>query len=877
MYWPFARIRCIPLRPWAGREARPVKPFTMLSEPFCNLEGCLSPVDVQQRLKEAGLSASPRLATRLLALQQRQVRLTWSALEVLLSEQQAALMRPEWLQQPLPAELLSADLEPAGLVLRQRHGSLEVLSSDEVWLESQETALVPLASEAVAQAMVRPSRPGTVDEWPDSWRIVADAEETSRILEHLRSAFRQVRAQGGSPAPLLWLALKRKRPEITREVARLTHEYLDADAGRQLEALFSPVAHLAVAALKQLRQNLSHWDPAFLIGLLQILWDQSELRASILDVVEEMTARWQAEPELVLAWWEDCLAQAAQLEPALVQRLAQITLHWARLGLPVVPSLLRRLQKGLALAERMLASWLLGQLELQGDERQLLLEQAWALAAEPGLSGQALVRIQQILCNLGYEAIAPLLEETRFLRLQPDLRCWLVGEAMGWRDLRRPAEMRALQELATGSRRMLRQLSGQQWQLEFEVEDQLRWTLASFLEQEIPHLEDPDDSWAIALLVQLDPEILTRQFLQARRDAELHSRAFPVRLETLAKHCAASDRPPSAERLEFLLEASHGNSERPEMWRSWAIFLSCPSFPQEMRGLVIEHLEQGKELFPQLWPEWWEQIQRSPSVAVSSAAELDIQEVLVENQAARSTVQAVLVTLGRRVAFWHQAQELVKALSRRLLFLPVERSPQQRLRWALAQDSEGDGILAPQAWDAEQRDLALGLLGQLAQRVDLGEDLRRPLRVRCWQFLRDWLEGVARGGDSYQHRSMPLWTTARQLLPNTTAAEQQLVDELCETVIALQESCPERLRLLTHGDCLGFLLDWALSAPEQLAMVRQRQLLVLFQQLLATSDRDYRPVVVGYLVNLPGERLHPGMQAEWLRLRQRWEGWLYGE
>ena len=64
-----------------------------------------------------------------------------------------------------------------------------MLSSDEVWLESQETALVPLASEAVAQAMVRPSRPGTVEEWPDSWRIVADAEETSRILEHLRSAF----------------------------------------------------------------------------------------------------------------------------------------------------------------------------------------------------------------------------------------------------------------------------------------------------------------------------------------------------------------------------------------------------------------------------------------------------------------------------------------------------------------------------------------------------------------------------------------------------------------------------------------------------------------------------------------------------------------
>ncbi len=852
----------------------PEKPWRMLAEPFCNLEGCSSPVDVQQRLKEAGLSASPRMATRLLALQQRQVRLTWSALEVLLTENQALLMRPEWLQQPFPLELLASELEAGGLVLRQRHASLEVLSSDEVWLESQETALVPLASEAVTRAMVSPSRPGAVDEWPDSWRIVADAEENSRILEHLRSAFRQVRAQGGSPAPLLWLALKRKRPEITREVARLTHEYLDADAGRQLENLFSPVGQVAVAALKQLRQNLSSWDPAFLVGLLQILWDQSDLRASILDVVEELTARWQSEPELILAWWEDCLAQAATLDPLLVQRLAQITLHWARLGLPVVPTLLRRLQKGLALAERMLASWLLGQLDLQGEERQLLLEQAWALAAEPGLSGQSLVRVEQILTNLGHEAIAPLLDEQRFLRLQPDLRCWLVGEAMGWPDLRREAEVRALQELGSGSRRMLRQLSGQNWQLEFAVEDQQRWTLASFLEQEIPHLEDPDDAWAIALLVQLDPDILMRQYQQARRDAELHSRAFPVRLETLAKHCAASDRPPSAERLEFLLEASRGNSERPEMWRSWAIFLSCPSFPEEMRGPVIEHLELGKEAFPHLWPEWWEQIQRSRSAQVSRAAELDMQAVLAEDGSSRATVQAVLEALGRRVAFWQQAQELVKVLSRRLLFLPIERSPQQRLRWALAEGSEGDGILAPQAWDAEQRDLALGLLGQLAQRADLGDELRRPLRVRCWQFLRDWLDGVARGGDSYQHRSMPLWTTARQLLPQISPAEEELVDELCQTVMDLQASCPERLRLLTHGDCLGFLLDWALVGDE---VTRQRQLLLLLQQLLATSDRDYRPVVVGYLVGLPTERLHPSMQAEWLRLRQRWEGWLYGE
>lgn len=853
----------------------------MLQEQFCNLEGCLGVHDAQQRLQAGGLLASAQLTTRLLVLHSLSLRLTWSALESLLGESQALLKMPHWRQVPLPLEILAQQLEPAGLVLRRgRSHGYELLSADEVWLESQETALVPMATHDLVQAMVAPTYSGGHDPWPESWRVVADAEDNARILEHLRAAFRQVRASGGSPAPLLWLALKRRRPEVTREVAKLTYEYLDADAGRHLEALFSSTPHVSIAALKQLRgPTLQSWDLPFLVGLLQILWEQEELRLPILDVVEELTPRWQEQPQWILSWWEECLAQTAQLEPLLVQRLAQITLHWVRLGLDLVPALLRRLQRGLALAERLLASWLLGQLDLQGEPRSQLLEQAWELAAEPSLAGQSLLRVEQILTNLGHEAIAPLVEEHRFNRLQPDLRCWLVAEAMQFADLRGAAECRALQELASGSRRMLRQLSSQNWIHSDAnlIEETLRWSLAGFLEQEIPHLEEPDDTWAIAFLVQLDPEILERQYQQARRDAEVNSRAFPVRLETLAKHCAASDRSPPQDRIQRLLEASPFHAERPEMWRAWALFYRCPSFSPEMRPAVLEHLRQGRARFAPLWPEWWEQIQRSPVAEIRLWAEQELLEVIRASDVPRQTMQAVLLTLLRRVDHWSMAQPLVQALSQRLLFLPPDLSPQQRMRWALAQDSQGDGVLAPQAWDAEQRDLALGLMGRLAQRPDLSEDLKRPLRVRCWQFLRDWLDGVARGGDSYQHRSMPLWTTARQLLPQFGRAEEPLVDQLAELVVTLQGSCPERLRLLTHGDCLGFLLDWSLLGPQDHLAARQRQLLQLLQQLLATSDRDYRPVAVGYLVSIRPESLHPGVQGEWQRLRQRWEGWLYGE
>jgi hypothetical protein len=853
----------------------------MLQEQFCNLDGCLGVHDAQQRLQAGGLAASAQLTTRLLVFQRLPLRLTWSALESLLGESQALLKLPQWRQEPLPLEELQQLLEPAGLVVRRsRTQGYELLSADEVWLESQETALVPMATQDLVQAMVAPSYGGGQDPWPESWRVVADAEDNARILEHLRSAFRQTRAQGGSPAPLLWLALKRRRPEVTREVARLTYEYLDPDAGRHLEALFSPIAHVSVAALKQLRgPTLQNWDLPFLVGLLQILWEQEELRLPILDVVEELTPRWQLQPHLILSWWEECLAQTAQLEPLQVQRVAQISLHWARLGLDLVPALLRRLQRGLALPERLLASWLLGQLDLQEDARALLLEQAWELAAEPSLAGQSLLRVQQILTNLGHPALAPLLDPLRFQRLQPDLRCWLVAQAMTYLDLNEAAEALALQELAAGSRRMLRQLASQAWTYtpSRPLEESLRWTLAGFLEQEIPHLEEPDDAWAIALLVELDPDILERQYQQARRDAEVNSRAFPVRLETLAKHCAASDRAPQSDRLQRLLEASPFHAERPEMWRAWALLYRCPSFPPELRTPVLEHLQQGQAKFPQLWPEWWEEMQRSPVPAVRLQAEQDLLGVIRATEVPRHTVQSVLLTLLRRVDHWNQAQPLVQALSQRLLFLPPDLSPQQRMRWALAQSSEGDGVLAPQSWDAEQRDLALGLMGRLAQSPHLGEDLKRPLRVRCWQFLRDWLDGVSRGGDSYQHRSMPLWTTARLLLPEASEAEAPLTDEIAEQVVTLQGSCPERLRLLTHGDCLGFLLDWSQIGPSEQLLARQRMVLQVMQQLLATSDRDYRPVAVGYLVSLRPQQLHPGVQGEWQRLRQRWEGWLYGE
>jgi len=854
----------------------------MLEGQFCSFEGCLGLGDAQLRLQQGGLSASPTLATRLLLLERSGIRLSWSALEGLLGESQAILKLPLWVQQPLPLADLRELLMPIGLRLRpSREQGFEVISSDEEWLESQETALVPLASQELVMAMVTPTHQG-LDSWPESWRIVSDSEDVGRILEHLRAAFRMARGQGRKTAPLLWLALKRRIPEVTREVARLTREFLDADAGRHLEALFSSPSSLALNALRQLKgQNLQNWDLPFLVGLLTILWGQPDLREAILELLEELTPSWQEHPEWILGWWEECLAEASRLDSKLVQRLAQITLHWARLGLDLVPLLIRRIQRGLAMEERLLASWLLGQLELDSLQRTQLMEQAWELASEPGLSGPSLLRVEHILANLGQEALAPLLGSERFPRLQADLRCWVVGEALNFADLRPAAQLCALTELAAGSRRMLRHLANLDWKLSQPgveaLDESLRWSLAGFLEQEIPHLEDPDDAWAIAFLVQLDPEILERQYHQAQRDAELNSRAFAVRLETLAKHCAASDRPPEPARLEKLLEASPHHAERPEMWRAWALLFSCPTLESELRPAILEFLTQGCLRFPQLWPEWYEQVQKSHRPDIRAWAEDQLLCILKDSQAPRQTVQAALESLQRRVDHWSQPQSMVRCLSQRLLFLPASLSPQQRMRWALAQDSEGDGVMTPQAWDAEQRDLALALLGRLALRPNLEEGLRRPVRVRCWQFLLDWAEAVGKGGDSYQHRSMPLWTTARLLLTQIHEAEWELVDGLAERVMDLHGSCPERLRLLTHGDCLGYLLDWSLLSPPEKLSSRQRQVLHLLQELLITSDRDYRPVAVGYLVSLKPEQLHPAIQGDWQRLRQRWEGWLYGD
>lgn len=842
----------------------------MTGDQFCNFDGCRSAPEAQQVLQAGGLTSTPRLITRLLLLHRSGVRISWSALEVLLGGHEEVLLSPLWQAQPRAEAPLGELLQPLGIEIRSREGRLELLNADELWLESQETALVPVATQSLVQSMVRREGNEELTQWPDSWRIVADAEESSRILEHLRSAFRHCRLQAQSPAALLWLALKRRRPEITREVARLTYEYLDPDAGRHLEALFSASPQQAIAALRQLRTARAQgWDLAFLVGLLQILWDQTELREDILELLQELTPLWLEQPHLVLGWWEECLSQAGQLDTTLVQKLAQISLHWGRAGVDLTALLLRRLEKGLTQGERLLASWLLVQGPLTSEVREVLTRQVMELAQEPNLGGQARVRVEQILEGLGSSALEPLLREY-FPRLVEDLRCWLVAQAHRHPGLWPLAEERALAEVVSGSRRMLRQLASLGWQPQ-GLSEEMTWGLAGFLEQEIPHLEEPDDDWAIALLVRLDPEVTERLYLQARRDVEISSRAFPARLEMLGKHCAAAERPPSSSQLQLLLDGSSSHFLRNELWRGWAQMFRCQSLDSKIREQILEFLGSGKERFPGLWPQWWEIIQRSRDPHWRDWAEQGFLEALRSKDLPRVTVQSLLDGLARRVDRWGQLQALVQVLSQKLLFRTAELTPQDRLRTALSRQAEGDGILSPQAWDVEQRDQALSLLGRLALRTDLEESLRRPLRVRCWQFLRDWLEGVARGGDSYQHRSMPLWTTARQLLPHSQAAEAPLVDELCQLVLSLEASCPDRLRLLTHSDCLGFVLDWSLADAS-----RQREVLQMMQQLLVESDRDYRPVAVGYLLGVPGDRLHPAVRGEWQRLCQRWEGWLYG-
>lgn len=862
----------------------------MLHESFCELEGCLSLPDVQQRLAGAGLQAGPRHLTRLLALHQRGLRLSWAALEGLLSEAPQLLMSPLWMELPATRSRLLAELNPLGLDLRPRSGvsGWEVLSSDEVWMDSQEQGLLPVAAQSVSLAMAGMSaRPP--ENWPESWRIVADAEDTSRILEHLRSAFRQLRQQGRDPGPLLWLALRRRRGEVTREVAHLVHEYLDADIGRHLEFLFSGELSQAQQALQELRRQFGQggqgsWDLPFLVGLLQILWESQGLRSQILDLVEELTTRWLQQPTLILGWWEECLAEVASASPEVVRKLAQLTLLWAGAGVDLRPLLRRRLERALSLEERLLSCWLLVQLPGQSEPDGQVLEQSLRLACQPLLSGQTLVRVEQILAQLGSSALQKLLDEAWWLRLGPDLRHWTLSQALQQDDesLQLLGYRRAVQEVVAGSRRTLRLLAHLDRPLqvneEGEDDEELRNALTGFLEQEIPLLEEPDDRWAIGQLVSLDPGVLERLLARVERDADMGSRAFPSRLESWAKHCFAAARAPSDSVLQHFLRAAQGE-ERLEIWRSWAWLIACADLGPGWRERLVEELDRGCQRFPEQGPLWWEIVQSSSDPEIAGRAEKVMLQVLAQEQPARATLQSLLEALGRCLPRWSQVQALIQALSLRLLWLRSQDTPQARLRWALSRDSEGDGVLNPESWDAQQRDLALQLLGQLALRPDLAPPLRRPLRVRCWQFIKDWLDGVWRGGDSYQHRSMPLWTCGRGLLQQMEANELPLVDDLAENVLGLQDSYPERLRLLTHSDCLGFLLDWSLlSCPAVDAQLqRQRRMLTMMGQLIAGSDRDYRPVAVGYLVGLDLDRLHPLVRKDWARLRQRWEGWLYGE
>lgn len=848
----------------------------MTADEFVPLDECSSAADVAARLAPSGLATTPRQQTRLLALSRAGVRLSWAALEVALTEAPAALMSSLWLQYPLPSDALSAELQPAGLGLRARPDGVDLLSSDELWMLGQERggALAVTQQAALEQVMVGGSGD---DDLPASWRVVADAEDDSRILEQLRSGFRQAQKLGQNPAPLIWLALKRRRPVVTAEAARLVREHLDPDLGRHLEALFSLHPGTAAEALRSL-QRLPRLDPAFLVGLLRILWAHAELRPAILALVAQLQPNWVERPELILDWWEELLAACGILEPEQVQTLAQATLDFGRAGVPVTLLLERRLERGVSRAERLLAGWLLAAL---GSTSDTLLEQGLALAREPHLSGQPLSRVQSILAALGESALDRLLEPALFAALEPDMRAWSVAQA-----LESPAHVelglaRALDEVAEGSRRMLLELARLNLDLaRLEVSDPaLRQQLSGVLEAEIPFLEEPTESWAVRWHTRLDPEVLERLFRATRRDGESGSRSFPARLESWAKHCRLADHTPWPEQVELLMGLAQGQM-RAEVGSAWALLAACRELDESVRQRLLLCLAELAAHFPEEWPLWWQSLQQSEHSPTRDRAEADLLGTLEQPDTPRNTLESCLAVTLACAERWAAVGGLLRGLSRRLLFAPPAPRPEELLRWALEAADEGDGTQRSLAWDATQREQALLTLGRLALRTDLDEGTSRAVRVRIWNFVLDWLDDLRGGrkGGSYDLRVMPLWSVCRALMP-VPPGERNLCDRAAEAVFQLHDTAPDRLRLLTHGDLFGFLLDWALNAPEEdlaVAGERQPRLVSLMSDLLAGSDRDYKPVALGYLTSTPAERFLEPWATEWRRLRQRWQGWLYG-
>ena len=759
-----------------------------------------------------------------------------------------------------------------------------------------------------------------------------DGEDSVQLVEDFRYLFRAALSQKRDPSPLLEAALQRRKPELNKELAAAIKNQIDREVGLIFEGLFSEEVPRISVALELLSRREPLAEARILAVIAEVLWPIREVRTQLL--VE--AGKWG--PSLVRdlrcqdRLLDLFLGNLPDLVPSQRARLTESLLEWQGFSADLRERLFERARTAdlgpAALVDLRLFLINLLSLSPDFDHPEQLLEWSQDMVLHHFQRSGVLERLALCLAQMGPQSILALLELEAGL-LDPSAEAWLVDVTVRWlgkgenllaptpprpaaleiaavEELRQALARYCLDGMVRGARALVMAASRRGVLSASELKTLVvrlgvrqRRVAQDFLTDLAGRLEPPDDEPIFAFLPLLGRDTIAGQLRRLREEAARESAAAAPTLLRLARllatHAEIGDL--SGEEAcqwseDCLVLPIYHRDSLPALWLGLGHLGSLPGLTEELVERILQLLLTPGDQVPAIQVQAFELLHRGgPTFVRQRVEELFLADLAVEpGVALRSlppqrrmlpTVLESLLQLAEAPRPLEFPDQLTTALCRILLKVSGD-SVKTALRHALRDTTDGDlGVRTRRAWDKEDYDLALRILGAVAAHPGTPESLHNMLVSRLDSFLMDWLERQETDKELYSHRTTPLFDEFCKLLERRASQRVlELTHKTATRLLSIHESVGSRLQLRYREDAQRLLIALIRrGGPEDDVDFRLSLLALVIDLAQPSEEVSERPVAL-YFVRFLSERKEqlPGALQEELSLGLlRLKAWLEPE
>lgn len=809
---------------WLGNLVKePPMSVELCFDPTC----CNNAAECLELLNSQGLSLGHRLGARVYGLGRRGIRFSLAFLDEAANLDSACNPSRECLQSAAWNSLEGQDLNAVNALLGTT-GAVAVLdaqvccilTADEV--DSPRDSSMTLAKSSARSGSVLPSVLGSADAgairgvlWErkrleEAGLVLLDSENDAQMIEAFRYLFRAAIACGQDPTGLMVTALKRGKPKVSLEVASLVRDSLDRQFGRALGGLLSGNSQTFKESVHFFKQPSQQ---RFMSVLQTIIWpalvplvELADFRSTILPGlpqlvplliepgVDEPTAapgrqssrRLLATKEQVETFLDALLAKLGEYE--LAERFAvsafivDLSSHYEGMAEYLLVQLANSLDPQL----QVFYGSILSRLGLNDSQRKVVLGAMVRVFIEYGSDTGLSRRLRATFRNIGASALVILSSPEVRAQLNEVQRLRVVHL---WHDFREgaplpPAEVfgqYVVREFIERDRATLLGLIHSKQLNRPEVTEALseltdaqqRALAISYLMEQVQLLEDPDDEAVLALLVEAGFTVVEQAFRLVQEESALASGGEATRVAIFGK--LATRVPVNEQQLVALeqmvaelLQYNYLDDDKlPVVWTGLGEVGSIPNLSAHLQKQIVTRLGDKLERFPEAKVAALVKMYGACHQEARVHIEGLLRRVLASPEPSRKVLQFCLSGLKQLVQDGPglvEARQLVGELCRTVLNKSEGTDLELVMRQAISAEAEGDGVQLPVAWDKQDRDSAMEVLGALAISASTSAQLQTSVIYRLFSFLDDWLDGIEKGYNLYAYRDTPLWSILCQVL-----------------------------------------------------------------------------------------------------------------